>query len=303
LALLYGLLLGCGGAASRSVPRPEADAGLADAAATTEPPVEPLLVDRPYRVTVPVGVSATRPAPLVVLLHGYTMTSQTQDMVFRMSELARQQGFVVALPDGRVDAQGFQYWNATDACCAFGKPTDDVAWLSAVIRDVRARYPVDARRTFLVGYSNGGFMAHRLACERADLVAGIASVAGSTWADVSRCRPTQPVAVLQVHGTADAIIPFDGGATFGPPFPAAEVTVGAWARLNGCGAVPFTAVSPDLDLEPTLPGDETKRTSASGCPPGGAVELWTMRGASHGPTLSDDFASRLVAWLLAHSRP
>jgi pimeloyl-ACP methyl ester carboxylesterase len=81
---------------------------------------------------------------------------------------------------GQQDRRGHRFWSATDACCNLdGLAVDDVAYLRAVIRDVSARHAVDPRRVFIVGHSNGGFMAHRMACEASDLVAAVVSLAGA----------------------------------------------------------------------------------------------------------------------------
>lgn len=277
-------------------PRP--DAGAADAGP------DPLVVMRPFDVTVPVGYRPDQPVPLVVVLHGYTATAQAQDLYFGLSRLAQNRTFLVALPNGLRDDTLQQYWNATDACCAFGKTNDDVTYLTAVIRDVQRRFAVDPRRIFLVGHSNGGFMSHRLACDRSNIVAGIVALAGNNWADVTKCNPTDPVAVLQVHGTLDPVIGYNGGATVGqPPFPSAEDSVRSWGAKNRCTGTALSSIGGDLDLVTALLGDETKREGFTGCPANGAAELWTIRGAGHLPLISDAFAERLYTWLLAHPKP
>jgi polyhydroxybutyrate depolymerase len=273
------------------------DAGAADAGR------DPLVLARPFDVTVPVGYRPGTPTPLVVVLHGYTATAQLQDTYFGLSRLAQQRGFLVALPNGLRDAAGQQYWNATNACCAFGRTNDDVAYLTAVIRDVQARYSVDPRRIFLVGHSNGGFMSHRLACERAGLIAGIVSLAGAQWADASRCTPSSPVSVLQVHGTLDTVIAYGGGANAGETYPSAETTVKTWGAKNGCAGTALTRIGGDLNLVTALLGDETEREHVEGCPGTSAAELWTIRGGTHLPTLNESFAETIFTWLMAHPKP
>tara|TARA_B100000029_G_scaffold43608_1_gene40392 strand:- start:172 stop:1062 length:891 start_codon:yes stop_codon:yes gene_type:complete len=118
---------------------------------------------------------------------------------------------MLVLPDGMKNPDGNQYWNATDACCDFYQSgVDDVAYLSGVIEEAIEAFNIDTKRVFLVGHSNGGYMAHRLACERSDLIAGIVSLAGSTWYDEAKCGNPDPVAVLQVHGTWDTTIRYWG---------------------------------------------------------------------------------------------
>lgn len=280
------------------------DAGTPDAGLSSDGGRDPLVIARPFDVTVPVGYRAGTPVPLLLLLHGYTATAQLQDTYFGYSQLAQQRTFLVALPNGLRDDTLQQYWNATDACCAFGKTNDDVAYLTAVIKDVQARYSVDPKRIYVVGHSNGAFMAHRLACDRAELIAGIMAFAGNTWANPTRCQPSEGVAVLQVHGTLDPVILFGGGATVGqPPYPSAQDSVRSWGPKNGCTGTALSPISGNLDLVTALLGNETERAGVSGCPGHTAAELWTVNGAGHIPGLTSDFAERTFTWLLAHPKP
>ena len=99
----------------------------------------------------------------------------------------------------------WRFWNATEACCNFwNNPVDDVAYFNASVDDASTRYNVDPHRSFVIsfviGHSNGAFMAHRLACEASDRLGGSASLAGAAWIDSDRGQPTEPVAILQVPG-------------------------------------------------------------------------------------------------------
>ncbi len=281
------------------------DAGL-DGGVDAGPSVkDPLIVARPFDEVVPVGYAAGAPTPLVVLLHGYTATAATQDAYFHLSELAQVRGFLLALPNGTVDGAGQHFWNATDACCGFGATVDDVAYLTAVINDMKARYSVDPKRVFLVGHSNGAFMAHRMACDRSELIAGIVSLAGAVWADTAKCNPATKVNVLHVHGTLDAVIKYGGGAAKPgqPPHPGAETTVATWGAKNECTGTTRESIGGDLDLDTALLGSETQRESFRGCPPGAAAELWRIRGGSHIPAFNASWADTLYTWLVAHPKP
>ena len=284
-----------------------ADAGLVDAGITDAGPYvpDPLVVARPFSTVVPVGYTRGTPTPLVVLLHGYTATAAAQDAYFRLSALAQQRTFLLALPDGTIDSTGQHFWNATDACCGFGQTVDDVAYVTAVIHDLQARYSVDPKRVFLVGHSNGAFMSHRLACDRSEFIAGIVSLAGAVWADPARCTPSGPVNVLQVHGTLDPVIAYNGGVALAgqPPFPGAETTVATWAAKNQCTGATRQSIGGDLDLVTDLLGSETQREAFNGCPNGAAAELWRIRGAGHVPVFNADWANTLYTWLLAHPKP
>jgi len=274
---------------------PALDAGLPDGG-------DALIAARPYDVTIPPAYDGGTALPMVVLLHGYSADAASQDLYFGLSALARQRGFFVVLPNGTRNASLLRFWNATDACCAFGADVDDVAYLTAVMDDMQRRFRIDPKRVYFAGHSNGGFMSHRMACERADRIAAIASLAGAVWKDESKCTPSQPVSVLQVHGTLDSVILYGGGFNAAFEYPGAVETVATWAAKNGCAST-TTTLSPDLDLVSDLLGDETTRLAHDGCPSGGAAELWRLSGASHLPTFNASWAATMVDWLFAHPKP
>ena len=312
-ALVALALAACGGHGAGSPtdgpegadgPRGPDAAGAIDAPAVDAYVPSPLLDDRPYDLFVPPGYSAGTPTPLVIMLHGYSASADLQEAYFRLRPAAEAEGFLYARPDGTKDNLGNRFWNATDACCNLGHAdVDDVAYLTAVLDDIEASYTVDRKRVFVVGHSNGGFMAHRLACDRADRIAAIVSFAGATWADPSLCTPSRPVSMLQIHGTADAVILYNGGRSVGAdgPYPAASTTAATWRRKNGCTG---TAAAGRIDLAADVLGAETTVDRASGCPAGGAVELMSIQGGSHVPALSQpDFRDTVWGFFAAHPRP
>ena len=132
----------------------------------------------------------------------------------------------------------------------------------------------------MIGHSNGGFMAYRMACERADVIAAIASLAGLAASLPAACAPTRPVNVLHMHGTADDVVPYaSGGSGIGTI--GADGSVDQWAGKNGCA----TARTPgaDLDLDNAVVGAETRTSALQGCPASGGIDLWRMEGSSHVP--------------------
>jgi polyhydroxybutyrate depolymerase len=262
-------------------------------------------VDRPYEVFVPSSYDEADAAPLVLLLHGYTSTGDVQEGYFGFQVLAEERGFLYVHPDGTKDAAGNQFWNATDACCDLASAgVDDSAYLLSIIEQVQADYNVDPKRIYLAGHSNGGFMSYRMACDHADKVAAIVSVAGATFNDPAACDPSEPVSVLQVHGTDDATIGYEGGVIRlrNASYPSADTTRATWAAYNGCGT---TVDSADniLDLEARLDGPETSTASSAGCPSGIAADLWTINGGGHVPAISATFSADIVDFLYAHPKP
>ena len=146
-----------------------------------------------------------------------------------------------------------------------------------------------------------------MACGSADLIAGIASLAGMTFLDPGRCTPAEPVNVLHIHGTADEEIAYWGGALVGlpanmAPFPGAVKQIHLWAAYNGATG-PVSDPAPSLDLVADVPGLDTVVTRYTNAPPGGAVELWTINGGLHHPNLSSQFSPKVIEWLLAHPKP
>src|SRR6185503_2165428 len=122
--------------------------------------------DRPVTMHVPPSYQPGTPMPLVVMLHGYSATAEVEELYLGITAQADARGFLYAMPNGTTDPTGEQFWNATDACCnLYGSTVDDSAYLSSVIDQVSAAYSVDKKRVFVVGHSNGGFMAHRMACD------------------------------------------------------------------------------------------------------------------------------------------
>lgn len=260
--------------------------------------------ERPVELRIPEGYDEATPTPLIILLHGYGATGEIQDLYFGMSAIADEHGFLFAAPDGTVDATSKQFWNATDACCDFaGTGVDDSGYLEGLVETARLVANVDPKRIYFVGHSNGGFMSYRMACDHADTVAAIASLAGATYAG-DECDPSEPVATLQIHGTDDETIAYEGGnvgAGTGD-YPGAEVTVELWAGYDGCDLDP-TAGDP-RDVSTSIDGEEsTVEIYDQGCDPHGAAELWTVPGGSHIPALSDTFAEQVVEWLFAHPKP
>ncbi|MEO7093920.1 MAG: PHB depolymerase family esterase, partial [Polyangiales bacterium] len=134
--------------------------------------------ERPVDLKAPATLTAGKQYPLVVVLHGYGASGFVQSAYFNTTMLPAMDAALVIAPDGTVDAGGKQFWNADAACCDFeGQKPDDVAYLGGLLDDVIDAWPVDRDQVFVLGHSNGGFMAYRMACERADVIAAIGSLA------------------------------------------------------------------------------------------------------------------------------
>ncbi|MBA3393965.1 MAG: hypothetical protein H0T89_15060 [Deltaproteobacteria bacterium] len=253
--------------------------------------------DRPVDLKVPPSFDATRRYPLILALHGYSSNGFVHGSYFGLPNLVASGEALLLAPDGTTDSGGKQFWNADPACCDFNnKNPDDVGYLGKLIDDVSASWPVDPARVFVIGHSNGSFMAYRMACERADVITAIAGLAGAASSVAASCTPSRSVNVLHIHGTADAVVPYDGGGLGGG---GAVASVQQWVGHGNCGGSLVTQGT--LDLESSIPGAETTRLAAA-CPDGVGIELWRVDGASHVPNWGPSFTPELWTWLTDHAR-
>ncbi len=265
---------------------------------------------RPVNVYVPSKYDGHTPIPLVILLHGYTGTGAGEEGYMRFQPLAESQGFLYCYPDGTFDNTHRRWWNAyfmnAQQASAYGSPyVDDRAYLRGLIQEVARHFALDRKRVFLIGHSNGAFMSHQFARDSADLVAAIASLAGSAWLPGFGPTPSGPVNVLEIHGTADSTVfysDYTGSNPNTPMFPGAMHTIQIWAGFNGASNC-VTDTAATLDLDTGLGNPDTVVTRYMDHPPGGAVELWTIIGAEHSPNLSSEFAPKVIDWLFAHPKP
>ncbi|MGY4650848.1 extracellular catalytic domain type 1 short-chain-length polyhydroxyalkanoate depolymerase [Mycobacterium sp. URHB0021] len=228
---------------------------------------------RTYSVHVPAGIE--RPAGLVINLHAAGATGQDQAALTHYDSVADAHGFVVAYPDG-ID---FSWADGRGASEPDRRAVDDVGFISALVGKLVADFGIDPGRVYATGLSAGAFMTNRLACERADLFAAIAPVAGTLGANLA-CNPSRPVAVLETHGTADPVVPFDGGAMTGrggaSNILAAPAMVDRWRQVDGCQGAPVEEVLPD-----SADGTQSHRLTYSACAAGTDVVFMRVDGGGH----------------------
>lgn len=303
-AVALAFLLAACDAGRGSPARPEARPDARPAMTAAAPPVP--RAARPYALHVPSGLDRGAPAPLVVFFHGYGGDGAGSVAGFGLEAASDAGRFVLAYPDGTLDAQGRRFWNATHACCDFGgNRVDDAAYVRWLLDDVANRVAVDPRRVYLMGHSNGGFLALRLACELAPRVAAVVSIAGAGDTAPVACGAGGPVSVLQLHGDADRVVRYDGGLIFDRPgrdYPGAVATVRAFAARDGCTGGLVASGAP-LDFDALVPGKEATPRSFAGCPAGVDVSLWTLAGGEHVPRPTVAGLGAVWAWMAAHPKP
>jgi polyhydroxybutyrate depolymerase len=227
-------------------------------------------LQRTYQVHVPAGLD--QPAGLVINLHGAGATGSGQAALTNYNAVADRHGFVVAYPDG-ID---FSWADGRGASVPDRQGVDDVGFLVALVERLSRDYGIAPGRVFATGMSAGAFMATRLACERADLVSAIAPVSG-TLGVAFPCAPSRPVSVMEVHGTADPVVPFGGGTMLGrggySDIVAAPAMAERWRAVDGCPG----------PVEDVLPGAgaEVHRFTATGCVDGTEVVFVQIDGGGH----------------------
>jgi polyhydroxybutyrate depolymerase len=262
-----------------------------------DPPLEIGPSDRPASVSIPSDYDPEVSYPLLFVLHGAGANGSVQASYFGLPPLVDSKQFVMVYPDGTPNESNSLRWNGA-GCCTTEDSPDDVSYLSGLIEEALRTYNTDAKRVYLMGHSNGGFMSFRLGCEAATLFTAMMSLAGSTWNDPEDCAPgTPPVSVLVVHGTADGTISYEGTA-----YPGAVEVAERSAAAAGCDPNTTTDLGTTDYLE-AVPGEETVKVAYdAGCDEGLAVELWTMTDGVHIPFLGDQFADDVTDWLFSKSR-
>ncbi len=239
----------------------------------------------------------------MLVLHGFGVSSALLLAKSGLAAFAAEKRFAYAVPDGNRNADGRPFWNAGPSCCDTDETgVDDLARLTALLDVARADPRVDVNQVHVIGYSNGGFMAHRLACSAGERLAAVISVSGAAPPADSVCAGSPGLAVLEIHGQQDPFVRFEGGTVLNrsdfSAHPSAVGTIRGWAARLGCAE--SVHAGPERDLEPQLPGTETEVQQFQNCR--GAAELWTVRGGGHYVALQRPAFDAMWAFLSAHPR-
>jgi polyhydroxybutyrate depolymerase len=255
---------------------------------------------------VPASYDPTKGAMLVINYHGYTSNAAEQVALTNMNPVADQSGFLVAYPDGLGGG-----WNAGDCCTETQPPNvDDVQFTKDLLALIQGEYCIDPSRIYATGFSNGGFMSHLLACEMSDVFAAVAPVSGVLGIDPSTCTPPRAVPIEDFHGTADPVVPYDGGPALKllPPitFRSVPSTMDFWRSTDACLGSPTV----------TYQNGTASCTEWSDCNGPAQVELCTLTGEGHqwpgsslvvpglGSGTTDVYATtRMVDFFVAHPMP
>jgi polyhydroxybutyrate depolymerase len=234
---------------------------------------------REYLLYVPRSYDRAKPTPLVISMHAAALWPATQMETSQWNKVADEHGFIAVYPSGTTLRGGGtgvlpKVWLLKPEANLLA----NVRFISELIDTLEAAYNIDSTRIYANGFSNGGAMAFALSCTLSHRIAAVGTVAGAQdqlpW---SWCADPRPVPMIAFHGTADRLVPYNGGpgALFGirigPPFPRVPTWAANWARRNRCGPNPIEAV---------VAADVT-RLEYTNCADDAAVVVYTLRGGGH----------------------
>jgi len=196
-------------------------------------------LQRSYILYVPAIYNAANPAPLVFNFHGLTSSATAQIFYGEFRPIADTAGFLLVVPQGTLNIQGDTYWNA-----GFGGGVDDVGFTEALLDDISLTYNVNQEMVYSTGMSNGGYMSYHLACSLSERFAAIASVTGAmTKGSPLSCSPQHPTPIMEIHGDADAIVPYLGNAVS----ESTQAGLDYWINFNNTNAAPPVVTLPNTN--------------------------------------------------------
>jgi polyhydroxybutyrate depolymerase len=240
---------------------------------------------RSYRLHVPPSYTGSNAVPLLFNVHGATSNATAQEVYSGFSAKADVEGFIVVYPEGVITAAiPYTHFNAW----MFGSPEpNDVGFIDTLLDSLELQLCIDTSRVFSTGISNGAMLSVRLACSLSNRIAAIAPVAGAYYAPdfvnvpTEVCPGTTAVPVIAFHGTADTIVPFNGGlggvsgtTNFRLPVDnntVAEDVMADWSAHNRC-----TSGRQESQVD-----TEIRLIRYDSCARGATVELYAVDGGGH----------------------
>lgn len=222
-------------------------------------------VKRDYVLYVPRTYDRSRPAPLVISMHGAALWGAAQRDISGWNRVAEREGFIVVYPSG--EGGGTERTWGVERGEKLGR---DVRFIGDLIDTIAASYHIDRARVYADGLSNGGGMAFVLSCTMPTRIAAVGLVSSAQTLPWDWCTDRHPVPMIAIHGTADSVVPYRGGRTWVSPrpFPSMVQWTENWARRNRCAAATDSAIAADV-----------VRRTYSGC--AADVVLYTVNGGGH----------------------
>jgi polyhydroxybutyrate depolymerase len=250
-------------------------------------------ITRTYMYYKPTTWTASQELPLLVVLHGLTQTGGGVMDITNFNTIAEQNNFIVCYPNGINNA-----WNANMNITV--STADDLGFIESLATYFQTTYNTNPAKQYLCGFSNGGFMSHKIACESSQCFAAIATVSGNmSDTTYANCNPQFNPAVLHIHGTADAIVPYNGGPGTGV---SVDQTMLKWESLLNCNASPSSIQMLNTNI---IDLSSPERITYSNCV--NPLELIKITGGGHqwpgistliggAGTINMDFYSPQIIW-------
>ena len=185
---------------------------------------------REYLLYVPNNYNPELKYPLMINFHGFGGYAKDFVNEADMRNLAEDQNFFVVYPQGTL-LGGSPHWNSSAPSPDNKSSADDLGFVETMIDAISAEYSVESKRIYAAGYSNGGFLSYFLACN-SKRFAAIGSVAGTMIDDSYKsCNASVPTAMINIHGTADKTVPYDGDGYGSTSIPD---VINWWKNFNSC---------------------------------------------------------------------
>jgi polyhydroxybutyrate depolymerase len=228
---------------------------------------------RTYLLYTPSSYDSSRATPLVLALHGRGGDGQGMLDLTGFNQVAEREGFIIAYLNGYENS----WADGRGTTPADGAAINDVLFVQSLIDKLSSDYNILQEQIYVTGFSNGGYLSYRLACELSDRVVAVAPVGANLSENIAAtCAPNRAVPVLQISGRADPLTPYDGGDAQGAQVLSAEKSVAYWAEKNGCGEASNTNL-PNTTQDGTL----VTLSSYAECQEGADVQLYTIIGGGH----------------------
>jgi polyhydroxybutyrate depolymerase len=229
-------------------------------------------LQRDFILYVPANYAGENPVPLVLNFHGYTSNASQQMWYGDFRPVADTAGFIIVHPEGTL-FQGSTHWNVGG--WTIGSTVDDVGFVAALIDSLAISYQIDLTRVYSTGMSNGGYMSFLLACQLSDKIAAVASVTGSmTPQTYDACDPQHPTPVMQIHGTTDGVVPYDGALWT----KSIDDVLQYWVDYNNCQSNPEITGLPNTS---TIDGSTVEHFVYKDGDNGATTEHFKVDGGDH----------------------
>ena len=257
-------------------------------------------VNRHYYQYLPVNYQASENLPVVLILHG--LGDNAQNMTTAGFNFIADTARVIAIyPDALMNALNQQAWNNGTL---LSSTADDIGYFNYLLDDMILNKNADPSRIYCTGFSMGSIMSYHVACAMNSRIAAIGCMAGTmSTSDIQNCNPVYKTPVIHLHGTADAVVPYNSN-----PFPSLSLvpeTMDFWENVHSCSGTPDSIAIPNTAADNIT----VDRFVYDNCSSEGPLELWRLNGAEHVYLYKplNDITEAVEVWLFfrrfQHSAP